>query len=461
LNSTYSNYFNEGAFSAGTSIVPEGCSNSANLGAVYIGLTLLTSACNRRIASAGYRAISFLANGFSRFAAATFPYDCLDPDYGMEQTFIVERDRLASRPMSYLKELGEACGVIENLNVSFSGEAGVDGGGLTKELFSLLFMHLLSNEDGSSRGIFSFTEDELLRHELTAGEFYKIIFKDIFGYIRRQDSFLIESIIDEALLTGVFGLPVEVLKKADNVLKKTGSYEEPAVKIALLAISSPLNDRIEDESVRVMNSKCFNFLTESKVDFSEMEGLAQAIEGVEDEELEDLKVDKEKYREFVRGAIESHIHQQFMVQAQNILHFVLVGIEAGHGNDGIDIFSGVQAPFDKSSVIDSIVMSDSVLREEKDALVRKIDLLKQGLEELATDEEVKLFARFVTGSSALKPKAVIKIGVCSDGVNYISAASCFNLLLIHLPAVEGRDDTAAGLLQSVLSNMQDPTYTNR
>ncbi|MCH9617559.1 MAG: hypothetical protein SP4CHLAM5_10310 [Chlamydiia bacterium] len=373
----------------------------------------------------------------------------------------VERSVLTNNPLSCLKSISQVCTSDLKFEVNFVGEAGVDAGGLTKELFSLLFASLLSKEDGSSRDIFSFSKEELSEHGLTAQEFYTIIFTDIFDFIRKQDSLLIENIVDGDLLDGVLGLPVEGLLRKSSGQGEGNKFLTPDGKQMMLAACSLLNDRTEEASVCRMNRKCLAFLTGKAVDFSEIERLAQAIEDLEDHKLVDLQKDKKNYMTFVRTTIEQHILGQFQVRSQNLLELALLEIESGKKRDAATMLAGVQAPFDTSSIIDSIVLSDSVQKQDKIALENKIILLKKGLETIATVDEVRLFAQFVTGSAILMPHESIKIGACIDSTNYISVSSCFNLLLLEPSTVKDRDDTAEGLLRAVLSNMQDASFTTR
>lgn len=392
---------------------------------------------------------------------------------------IVDRDRLAQNPLSYMTILSEACLSGKKLQVEFIDEPGVDAGGLTKELFQLFFNQLLTGENGSSRSIFSVTEEELDSSKLTRSDFYKIIFTDIFGYIKTQDAFLIESVVDEGLIEKALALPLALFLQAGEAFRKTGSYEEPLTESLLLSFSGLFNERIEDDYTRSINLKCLKFLNKEKVDFSEIENFAQAIEGVEEEDLEVLQADKEAYDRFVFDTIRTQVNQQFSEQSKNLFHFIFVLLGADvtgklekrdiekaydffkNNKMSGSIFAGVQAPFNKMKAISSIVLSESVSEENRGALLEKVNLLKEGLESFATDEEVNLFVRYVTGSSVLKDDQKIKIGLCSSEINYIEAFSCFDLLLLHLPTEVGRDDTAENLVRTVISAMQDLSYTNR
>ena len=128
--------------------------------------------------------------------------------------------------------------------------------------------------------------------------------------------------------------------------------------------------------------------------------------------------------------------------------------KAGKGQ----LFVGIQEPFNKTRLIDALVLSDSIEGEKRESLSAKLQLLKSGLQDLATDEEVKSFFKFVTAVTVLKAGDKVKVTECKESWKYISAETCYNLFSLYIPTVEGGDDTKEGLLKNVFARMQDSSF---
>ncbi len=375
---------------------------------------------------------------------------------GGPTSFLVDRQTMISDPLQYVALIRSHIADHEQFSVCFVEEEGVDASGLSKDFFTAWFEAL---KGGRPHGLLSMEHESLEEHGLSPQRFYDTIVREVFPLVASRSELMIEECFDPAVVRCLFSIPDSTWRDGFVGSVETG---EPSQEV-LLALCKVWNDVADATAVTVMYEKFIQYLKGDDGLFAE---LKEYVESVEEEEFIS--------EEAIRGYLATHLSSAYHEKSMNSFYFMraLCACEDGLLDEGKylalresaeagNVLPAVQGAFNVRGVVDAIKLSDSVSWRQRTAFKRKVDRLKHALRTIATPEEVRLFARFVTGRTVFTEGHSIKVAVCAEEWKYVDAETCYDLFSLYAPTREGVDDTDERLLRSVLTRMQGMSFLNR
>ena len=370
---------------------------------------------------------------------------------------LVHRETMVEHPLFYVPVISSHLREQSEFTVSFSGEEGVDATGLTKEFFTAWFDALKAGKD---QGILEITKSDFSDQGVAPLDFYHVMIREVFKVISKKPEVMVEEFVDPGMVRDLFALPESVWQEGFSSFAKDGLPSGEIVR-KLCAI---WNEHSEDSGTKDFYRKSIQYLESSESLCAELKEFVDEIEG-EELEVEDLSL--EQIESWYSQKLSQYLSNEFSWRSMNSFYFMyalcagvdgeidLASFRQSKANaENGNIFPKVQGSFDRSRVIDALVLSESVGRSDRLPLQQKVDRLKHALETIATTEEVKMFARYVTGKTVFGDRQTIKVVKCEENWKYLSAQTCFDIFSLYVPVSEGVDDTDERLLRAVLSRMQ-------
>lgn len=364
---------------------------------------------------------------------------------------VVEEYMERLRPLLMEKDLEEI-----GTRISFEGELGEDVTGLSKDFYMNLFAEIVA-----IKGILDFTEEDLSSYgcSYSLEEFYKALgILMIHAGVRKE--LVVGSCIEEDFFKAVHG----ALSGDFIPFRKGEATAEQREKLKLDAASSLIS--FFDESMRESLAKQVKFLRgEEEISREIAEALVNTNAFLDQDAITEDEVlqNPAAYVELAKSCLSANI--DLLIGKELACFFaILKGMDQGvkgfekyeshiRNMAPIDFIAHICGILDKEAIVKSLEVVPHPTKDNEEFL-RKVELLKKWLTEVATKDELKLFLSFFTGTTALIPRKPIQLSPNYNPGQYATASACFNKATLSglNDSLEG-DETVEQFGRALLATM--------